>query len=218
MSNDVTASFADVRNRGQNLMRAHLLDTAGRLLAEEGPGALTMRRVAAEVGCSTTVLYTLFGNKDGLATGLYHEGFARLRRRLDALPPGRDPLTRLHVLGKAYRDSALTDPHYYRVMFLGAIPGFVPDAGARASADAAFAPLVDAARECVDAGICRTGDPGAIAEALWAAAHGVVSLEVAGLLPVSEERFIAVTHGAVAWFLPSAEATRPANQDAGPPP
>ena len=201
-------------------MRAHLLDAAGRLLAEEGPGALTMRRVAAEVGCSTTVLYTLFGGKDGLAAGLYREGFARLRRRLDALPPGPDPdpVGRLHVLGAAYRDSALADPHYYRVMFLGAIPGFVPDAAARAGADAAFAPLVDAARACVEAGVCRAGDPGTLATALWAAAHGVVSLEVAGLLPPSEERFVAVTHGAVAWFVSSDGAAGPLDRDLSGPP
>ena len=218
MSNDVTPNFADVRRRGQDVLRAHLLDVAGRLLAQEGPGALTMRRVAAEVGCSTTVLYTLFGGKDGLAAGLYREGFERLRRRLDALPPGDDPVERLHVLGAVYRESALADPHYYRVMFLGAIPGFVPDDEARAGCDAAFAPLIEAARACMDAALCRAEDPAAVAEVLWAAVHGVVSLELAGLLPASEERFHAVTHAAVAWFVSRSGAAGPAPDGGGGPP
>jgi AcrR family transcriptional regulator len=175
-----------------------------------------MRRVAAEVGCSTTVLYTLFGGKDGLAAGLYREGFVRLRRRLDASPPEPDPVRRLYVLGAAYRDSALADPHLYRVMFLGAIPGFVPDADARAGADAAFAPLIDAARESIEAGLLRPGDPSAVAEVLWAAAHGVVSLELAGLLPASGERFAAATHAAVAWFLPPGGAAGPVDGEVAP--
>ncbi len=171
-------------------MRAHLLDTAGRLLAEEGPAALTMRRVAAEVGCSTTVLYTLFGGKDGLAAGLYREGFARLRRRLDALPPGPDPVGRLLVLGAAYRASALADPHYYRVMFLGAIPGFVPDEDARAGCDAAFAPLVEAAHAGIEA----------------------------GLLPASDERFTAAARAAVSWFVSPGGAAGPLDHDLSGPP
>ncbi len=216
MDNDVTANYADARRRGQDELRGFLLDAAGRLLTDEGPAALTMRRVAAEVGCSTTVLYTLFGGKDGLAAGLYREGFVRLRRRLDALPPEPDPVRRLLVLGAAYRDSALTDPHLYRVMFLGAIPGFVPGADARAGADAAFAPLVDAARACIDAGLLRAGDPSAVAEVLWAAAHGVVSLELGGLLPASEERFTAATRAAVAWFVSPGGALIPPGGAAGP--
>ena len=41
---------------GQEVLRRTLLDAASGLLVAEGPGALTMRRVAGAVGCSTTVL------------------------------------------------------------------------------------------------------------------------------------------------------------------
>jgi AcrR family transcriptional regulator len=37
---------------------------------EDGPDALTMRRIAAEAGSSTTVLYTMFGGKAGIAEAL----------------------------------------------------------------------------------------------------------------------------------------------------
>jgi AcrR family transcriptional regulator len=194
--------LAAARRRGRDDLRAVLLDAASRLLAEEGPAALTMRRVAAEVGSSTTVLYTLFGGKDGLAAGLYREGFARFHHRMAALPPGPDPLGRIRALATAYRDAALAEPHYYRVMFLGAIPGYVPDAETLAAGDAVFAFLVDAARECMAAGVYRPGDPVAVAEVLWTAAHGVVSLEVAGVLPPSAERFAAATDAAAMWFVP----------------
>jgi AcrR family transcriptional regulator len=74
------------QQQGQDVLRRTLLDVASRLLVGEDPQALTMRRVAATVGCSTTVLYTAFGSKDGLAEALFLEGFQRLRRRLEAVP------------------------------------------------------------------------------------------------------------------------------------
>jgi hypothetical protein len=44
----------------------------------------------------------------------------------------------------------------------------------------------------MDAGALRPGDPQAVAEVLWAAVHGVVSLELAGHFPdpgTAAERF-----------------------------
>jgi AcrR family transcriptional regulator len=68
------------------------------------------------VGCSTTVLYTMFGGKEGLADALSREGFERLRCRLDRVPD-EDPLARLRALAHAYRANALAERAYYRVMF-----------------------------------------------------------------------------------------------------
>ena len=207
-----------MRRRGQDALRGFLLDAAGRLLAEEGAGALTMRRVAAEVGCSTTVLYTLFGGKDGLAAGLYREGFERFRRRLEALPPGPDPLGRVHAISAAYRESALAEPNYYRVMFLGAIPGYVPDEAALAAGAATFTYLIDAVRDCMAAGVYRAGDPVAVAEVLVAAAHGVISFELAGVFAPSEERYTAASQAVIGWFVSPGGAAGPLDQGAGGPP
>src|ERR671914_2944683 len=72
---DRATPYALAQRRGQEALRRALLDGASGLLVAEGPGALTMRRVAAVAGCSTTVLYTMFGAKEGLADALYREGF-----------------------------------------------------------------------------------------------------------------------------------------------
>ena len=55
-----------------------LLDAASELLASEGAGGLTVRRIAADAGCSTMGVYSRFGNKDGVVDHLYMEGFRRL--------------------------------------------------------------------------------------------------------------------------------------------
>jgi hypothetical protein len=40
--------------------------------------------------------------------------------------------------------------------------------------------LIDQVQLCMDADILEAGDPQAVAEVLWAATHGAVSLELAG--------------------------------------
>jgi AcrR family transcriptional regulator len=175
-------------------MRRTLLDAAGAILVAEGPAALTMRRLAAAAGCSTTVLYTLFGGKDGLADALYREGFERFRRALAdaAAAAGDDPIGQQVALGRAYRAYALAEPNLYRVMFMDAIPGFAPSAASLAVANDSLGVLADAVRDGMAAGALRSGDAGAAAEVLWAAAHGVVSLELAGHFPdpaVAADRF-----------------------------
>jgi AcrR family transcriptional regulator len=199
------------QRHGQEVLRRTVLDAASRLLVAEGPQALTMRRVAGAVGCSTTVLYTAFGSKDGLADALFREGFQRLRRRLEAVAPGDDPLARLRALAHAYRESALASRSYYGVMFQQAIPGFRPSAASLAAAGASLEVLTDAVRDCMDAGALRAGDPRAVAEVLWAAVHGAVSLELAGHFPdpeVAADRFRTLTVAAATPFLPTSPRPR----------
>ncbi|MET8702525.1 TetR/AcrR family transcriptional regulator [Kitasatospora sp. NPDC058032] len=175
--------YQDALQRGQESARAAVLDCAIGLLIADGPAALTMRRVATEIGASTKVLYTMFGAKEGLADALYREGFARLRRAQERTPRNADPLTHLDELGAAYRQHALAEPAYYRVMFEHAIPGYRPNAESLASAQSAFDASVAAVQACIDAGVFRPGDPYEISKLFWAAAHGAVSLELAGHFP-----------------------------------
>jgi AcrR family transcriptional regulator len=185
-------------------VRTALLDAASRLLAEEGPAGLSMRRIAGEVGCSTTVLYTTFGGKPQLAEALFREGFDRFARRLAEVPDADDPVVRLEALRWAYRAHALADPHYYAVMFGRAIPDLDPSAETLEAARATLGILVDAAQRCIDAGVLRDVDPWEIAEVLWAASHGAVSLELAGHFAdaaVAEARFEALTTAAAMHYV-----------------
>ena len=173
-------SYAAILSQSRETLRRAVLDAATRLLVEEGLAALSMRRVAGAVGCSTTVLYTLFGGKPGLVEALWVEGFQRLWRAEEEALTAGDPLGRLAALGWAYRRHALENPDYYRVMFGGAIPGVRPSDDALRASRRAFQVLVDAVRACVEAGIFRPEDPELVASVLWATVHGAVSLQLAG--------------------------------------
>jgi AcrR family transcriptional regulator len=180
MGTAAATPFARAQQTGQQALRRALLDAAGRLLAEAGPQALTMRRIAAEVGCSTTVLYTMFSSKEGIAQALYTEGFERFRRRLERVPDDGSALDRLGAMGDAYRENALAERNYYGVMFGQPIPGFTPSAESIEAARTTLSMLTAQVERCMDAGVLRRQNPWAVAEVLWAAAHGAVSLELAG--------------------------------------
>jgi AcrR family transcriptional regulator len=190
------------RAEGEAALRASLLDVASDLLVHDGADALTMRRVAEAAGCSTTVLYRLFEGKHGIVRGLYREGFDRLRRRLAAVDEG-DPSLRLRGLALAYRDHALAEPAYYTVMFARPVPEFEPSAEDVAHGRTSLQLLVDAVAAAADAGRVSGADPQHIAEVLWAAAHGAVSLELAGHLTgdAAAQVFSDVTTAALARFL-----------------
>lgn len=184
----------------QEELRGRLLDVASQLLVTIGPESLSMRRIATEAGCSTTVIYTMFGSKEGLAEALYLEGFERFRRRLESVPARRNALEHLTALGPAYREAALAEPGYYALMFERAIPGFLPSERARTLARAALNVLDRVIADCISAGYIIPTQPRKIADALWAAAQGAISLERAGHLRDSRT-YDAVTYATISRYL-----------------
>ena len=162
-------------------LRLRLLECAGATLSTRGLAALSLRALAADVGTSTTAVYALFGGKPGLLAALHAEAFARLGARLDAVPVGADPVEDLVALGRAYRDAALADPHFYEVMFGGALPA---DEQWWAVAAPILRPVAEVVNRAAASGVLRPEvDPATVALALWATVHGLVSLHLRGLRP-----------------------------------
>lgn len=188
-------------------LRLRLLDRAAELLSSDGPEALSLRRLASDVGTSTTAVYSLFGGKPGLLAAVYDEAVRRFAEHLATVQPTDDPIADLNRLGQAYRRSALDDPHLYGVMFSRRAPGFEPDEDAKRRANATFAPLVDAVRRGIADGALPDGDPVTLATACWAAAHGVIALELGGYFPREagspDDLFLATLRALIAgWHSP----------------
>lgn len=160
-----------------------LMEAAARLLAEEGTAAVSTRRLASAVGTSTTAVYTHFGSMTDLVRAMVHEGFARLDRRLEQVGHTADPVEDVIALGYAYRDSALADPHLYAVMFGGsALAGFALTDEDRQHGRYTLEALIDAVRRAIEAGRFRPADARLLAQQLWIALHGLVTLELGGYL------------------------------------
>jgi AcrR family transcriptional regulator len=163
-------------------VRRRLVDAAARVLAEEGPEALSTRRLAREVGTSTMAVYTQFGGMEQLRAELRAEAFRRLAERLRAVPESDDPVRTLTERGIAYCRSAADDPHLYRAALAGPP---APEEDVEAGLDA-FGALVESVQRCLDAGRFEPADATALAAQIWTATHGAVSLHLAGLQSFEE--------------------------------
>jgi AcrR family transcriptional regulator len=157
--------------------REALLAAAHDLLATEGPGALTVRRIAAAAGVSTMNVYSRFGGKDGVLDELFIDGFRRMGESMAGAPTTDDPIADLRACGDSYRRFARENPTYYSLMFDRAAGDFVPSDEALSHALGALGRVVDRVQRAMDAGAIRPGDAFQTAAALWACDHGMASLE-----------------------------------------
>ena len=164
-------------------LRLRLLEHAVRTLSEYGVDALSLRKLAAHAGTSTTAVYSLFGGKPGLLNAVFDEAFRRFGEPIINVPITDDPREDLFALAMAYRASALAEPHFYQVMF-GPIGATVsPDPQTIERAKRAFRPVFEMVRGAIAAGLLNADNPTAVATTMWATVHGMVSLELRSLLP-----------------------------------
>jgi AcrR family transcriptional regulator len=162
-------------------MESALLDAASELLEQEGPDALSVRRIAAAAGVAPMGVYNHFASKFGIINALFELGFERLSSALASISSMADPLEALEASGRCYRDLALAQPMMYQLMFLRAVSGFEPSEDALVMAANAFDGLVAAVRRAMDSGQIIEGDATLTAHMLWANHHGWVALELAGM-------------------------------------
>jgi AcrR family transcriptional regulator len=147
--------------------RAREIVVAARdLLDEHGAEALTMRRLAERLGIRAPSLYKHLPDKAALEAAVIATGLEDLAEVLEkARRAAPQPMA---ALCAAYRGFALAHPHLYLLMTNRPLPREHLPAGVE---DRAAAPVLQA-----------VGDL-ARARALWAFAHGMVELELAGRFP-----------------------------------
>ena len=180
MKTNKVTNFRLAQEQHQQKLRQGILDDASSLLVQEGANALTMRRIADLVGCSTTVLYTMFGNKQGLVDELYLRGFDILQQSLEAVSHPGDSEEYIYALCLAYRDFALANPTYYSIMFLKVIPEYTPSEANLKLGQSSIELLVQPVRDCITDEQLAEDEAWEIARMIWATVHGHVGLELTG--------------------------------------
>jgi AcrR family transcriptional regulator len=144
--------------------RDEILDVAVTVLEEEGPEALTMRKLADRMGIRAPSLYKHVQDKDDIVAGVQERALLDLGRHLSAVT-GQG----LVALAEAYRSWARAHPRLYEV------------ATRRPLARERISPGVEyAAAEPLLTAVA--GDEH-LARALWALAHGLVDLELSDRFP-----------------------------------
>jgi AcrR family transcriptional regulator len=92
-----------------------LLDAAERIAEQEGLDALSVRRIATEVGTTTRAVYSLFGAKEGLVAALGERAFDLLGAQVGALSSTDDPAADLVQAGLVFGRFAREHPALFRI-------------------------------------------------------------------------------------------------------
>lgn len=98
-----------------------------RQLASVGPGELSLRAVARELGMASSAVYRYFPSRDHLITAMLIECYDELGAAVEAAESGvrRDRLRkRWLVAAGALRDWARANRHEYALLFGSPIPGY----------------------------------------------------------------------------------------------
>ncbi|MGW1379169.1 TetR/AcrR family transcriptional regulator [Streptomyces sp. NPDC002446] len=85
-----------------------VLATAARLVRAHGPAALTMRRLATELGTAVTSIYWHVGNRESLLDALVER---TVREMGEIRPAGRTPHARVVSVARALRTALRERPH-----------------------------------------------------------------------------------------------------------
>ncbi|MFF8865956.1 TetR/AcrR family transcriptional regulator [Streptomyces sp. NPDC015139] len=182
------------RRERERAERERLIVTAARKLAEtEGWGAVTTRRLAAEIEYSQPVLYSHFEGKGAIMTAVALEGFGELAAELRTARTGaRGTRGALSAVAAAYTSFAGRRPALYDAMFTHLVD--LPFATQQAPA-----PLWEAFDEllwAVEPIAVGDDDPGPLTETFWAGLHGLATLMRSGRLPEpTHERRLALLVG-----------------------
>lgn len=176
--------------------RERIIEVAKDRLLAGGLTALSMRKVAQEVGITATAIYRHFESKECLVVAVAEEGFRRFAQYLWRALDAATPAERLRRAGLQYARFGIEQERYYRVMFLTPCDelGFAEVRDRTADGVApTFQFLIDRVRECMDAGHLTADDPQAVSVTIWSHVHGLVSLYLLGHLAAgceSDEQFL----------------------------
>src|ERR1700722_17182348 len=173
------------REREKSDTRDKILDAARELFIAEGYEGVSMRKVAEKIEYSPTAIYVYFANKEDLFHELCNQDFGRLAEVFRSSSMPSDPIERLKQIGRVYVGFGLQYPNHYKLMFMTPHP---PTEFNQEDAEKQGNPEVDAyaflkltVQQAVDAGRFREElhDAELLSQTLWAAVHGVISLNLA---------------------------------------
>ena len=162
-----------------HLRRAEILEAAERIFVAEGYEGATIRKIADEVGVSSTALYMHFQDKGCILLEICERTITLLleRNREIAAKP-LDPVVRTRMMLEAYMRWGMEHPNAYQLVYSAPRPvsaGIWPEDTVDLSTQC-YDIFCGVVREIAASGRLRTGTAESAAQALWMSCHGVVAL------------------------------------------
>jgi AcrR family transcriptional regulator len=160
--------------------RAEILAAAERIFVEHGYEGATIRKIADEVGLSSTALYMHFSEKGEILQEICRQAFEALMEANQVIiAETRSPEQRMREMMRAYVEFGFANPNAYRLVYMTRPIELREGAqsAAREMGVELFRTFEDVIDELEAAGRLRY-DAKTTAQAVWAGGHGAVSLMI----------------------------------------
>ena len=161
-----------------HLRRAEILEAAERIFVAEGYEGATIRKIADEVGVSSTALYMHFQDKGCILAEICEGAFRNLlARNSEIAEKPLDPVVRTRMMLDAYMRWGLEHPNAYHLVYSGPpVSGGLWPEDTRDLSTQCYDIFRGVVREIAASGRLRTGTADSAGQALWMSCHGVVAL------------------------------------------
>jgi AcrR family transcriptional regulator len=159
-----------------------LIKAGVEILAKEGIGKLSLRKVALKAGVSHTAPYSHFSDKQSLIAAISTAGFQKLSKALDSAikTHANNPKKQLLEGAHAYVKFAFANKDIFKIMFSSALekekeyPAFVE------VSQKTFHQVVEIVEACQESGIIKSGEADVLAVIIWGQVHGIIALAIEG--------------------------------------
>lgn len=180
---------------GDGRTKARISRCALRILEAEGPEAVSMRRVAAEVGITPMAIYHHFPGREALLRQVVDGEFEQLAQLMNGMRPSRSFAAQMVHIMDAYIDYAFARPRIFDYVFSKPRPDarrFPDDFRARLSPT--LNPVADTIEHWMRKRKLKHDDVWELAMQLSAHAHGYLVLYRGGRFNLSETQFKKLVH------------------------
>src|SRR5262245_33596722 len=99
-------------------LKSRILEAARKTVIRDGFGALSIRKLATEIGYTPGNIYLYFAGRDEIAREICRQGFVELLTAIEPATNLENPLERLKALLKAYAGFAVAHPETYKLAFM----------------------------------------------------------------------------------------------------
>jgi len=159
-------------------LKSALIKAGIEILASEGVRGLSLRKVAKQAGVSHSAPYAHFADKQALIAAISTEGHIQIYKKISTIVEQYpdDPLRQLVETACAYLDFGMDEPDLFRITFSGVVEQEQNYPALVEAAHKNFNMIRQIAMRCRIVEIFGSGPDALLAQSLWGAVHGLISL------------------------------------------
>lgn len=173
--------------RSVQITKEKILTAALDVLIREGYSAVSIKRIARELSCSTQPIAWQFGNMDNMREALTKEAVAYANKKM--MPTSMDCIEAFWQIGYGYINLAFDTPNLFRFVYMGESKNYcrggfnsiLTDKGNAALIDKLY-PYLNISKEQAEM----------LFQRIIVYTHGMVSLVVAGVLNCTKEQVYSI--------------------------